>query len=59
MCDRYSYTHGYICDECFDELVNLGLTADISVFMDSDRTDRPPDLIELAETRFNLEFPER
>ena len=21
MCDRYSYKYGYICDECFEELL--------------------------------------
>lgn len=31
MCDRYSHTYGYICNECFDELE--GLTIKISKFM--------------------------
>lgn len=22
MCDRYSYQHGYLCHDCFDELVD-------------------------------------
>lgn len=25
MCDRYSTRYGYICDECFEELVNSKL----------------------------------
>ena len=36
MCDRYSERYGYICRDCFDELVNLGLGVDIQEFMDSD-----------------------
>lgn len=39
MCDRLSHEYGYICDDCFDELVSLGLGADISEFMQSDKTD--------------------
>jgi hypothetical protein len=35
LCDRYSADHGYICDECFDELVANGLTVDIEDFMNS------------------------
>jgi len=33
MCDRYSFTYGYLCWECYQELVNSG--KEISVFMDS------------------------
>ena len=32
MCGRYSSQYGYICDECFMELIALG-TWDISDFM--------------------------
>jgi len=35
MCDRYSTTHGYICYECFEELVNNGAETDIYKFMGS------------------------
>lgn len=31
MCDRYSTQYGYICEECFEELVNSKLS--ISYFM--------------------------
>lgn len=34
MCDRYSNEYGYICDECFDELVQTGIT-NIHDFMNS------------------------
>jgi len=33
MCDRYNSEYGYICDECFEELVTLGIHADIKLFM--------------------------
>jgi len=32
LCDRYSKEYGYICDECFEELVSLG-AVDVSTFM--------------------------
>ncbi|KKN67704.1 hypothetical protein LCGC14_0458490 [marine sediment metagenome] len=35
MCDLLSYEYGYICHECFDELVELGIEADIKNFMNS------------------------
>ncbi len=35
MCDRHSDEHGYICDECFNELVLLGVQTNISEFMES------------------------
>jgi hypothetical protein len=40
MCDRYSQRFGYICDECFEELIN---TTDQGMreFMESPKT---PDL---------------
>jgi hypothetical protein len=34
MCNRFSHEYGYICDNCFDELVESRLI-DISAFMDS------------------------
>jgi len=33
MCSRYSYTYGYICNECFEELVSSNL--DIDEFMNT------------------------
>jgi len=35
MCDRYSPAYGYICNECFEELVETGPTTDISEFMNT------------------------
>lgn len=36
MCDRYSSAYGYICDNCFDELVCLGARASASAFLTSE-----------------------
>lgn len=35
MCDRYSYKYGYLCNECFNELVNSGV--DIETFMGTEK----------------------
>ena len=35
MCDRLSGHYGYICDECFEELVARGAMTDIANFMAS------------------------
>jgi len=42
MCDRLSYSHGYLCEECFEELVQIGHTADIDEFMRSPRYAKLP-----------------
>ena len=56
MCDRYSRTHGYICDYCFRELVSKGFTTNITTFMetykDSSRIDEDVSFI-----YFDKEFP--
>lgn len=38
MCDRYSSLYGYICSGCFNELLHLGVGADIHEFMESERS---------------------
>ena len=35
MCDRLSSEYGYLCYDCFHELVNLGVSANIELFMAS------------------------
>lgn len=37
MCNRLSHEYGYICDECFEELVQRGILTDIKAFMSSDK----------------------
>ena len=35
LCDRYSRTHGYICGECYSQLLNTSLS--IEYFMETDK----------------------
>jgi len=37
MCDRYSHRFGYICDDCFAELEELGGGVDIDRFMRTEK----------------------
>jgi hypothetical protein len=57
MCDRLSYSHGYLCDECFEELVQLGPTADIDAFMQSHRYTKLPN--DVARSLFDEVFVKR
>jgi hypothetical protein len=54
MCDRLSRTHGYICSECFEELCNLGPEANITEFMNSQKSEH---FETEAFARFNVAFP--
>jgi len=37
MCDRYSTDYGYICDDCFEELISS--LVDIEEFMNTSKKD--------------------
>jgi len=50
LCPRSSSKHGYICDTCFDELVKLGVGANVTKFMSQERQ------IEPLKTRTAEEF---
>ena len=54
MCDRLSHIYGYICDDCFEELVGLGPAVNVEEFMQSEKG---PNQAEAARARFNVEFP--
>ena len=56
MCDRYSPKYGYICYECFDELVSLGADANIGHFMVSafNNSDITVDAYELFNKEFDM-----
>ena len=55
MCERYSNSYGYICDECFAELVQLGITTSIETFM---RSNKAPGVdTDMAAAYFAKEFP--
>jgi len=56
MCDRYNSEHGYLCWDCFDELVGLGFTVNVEAFMQQ----RPNREAKAAvEAYFNELFPKR
>lgn len=57
MCDRYSYKHGYLCHECFDELVAKGPNVEVEEFMGS----KPPSPLDQpsAYDKWDEEFPKR
>ncbi len=56
MCDRYSNTHGYICNECFKELVESGADTNIYKFMRSLKN-KIDDSQETAFEKFDRIFP--
>lgn len=53
-CDRHSPEYGYICGECFEELVSMGPTANIEAFMDSPK---PATREDEARARYEAAFP--
>lgn len=56
MSDRYSPEYGYLCYECFEELVASGVDTDIEAFM---RAGKRTNKKEAAEAYFNEIFPSR
>lgn len=58
MCDRVSNTHGYICDECFDELSRVWPVTSIDQFMDSAKREAEIDHDEAVEI-LSKKFPSR
>lgn len=56
MCDRASHEHGYICQECFEELVASGPETNIQKFMQFNKNSKNT---AAARARFEVEFPER
>ncbi len=57
MCDRSSFQYGYICGDCFEELVQLGVQTDIDNFMGSEKNSISN--AEASEVYFNEIFSER
>ena len=58
MCDRYSHKHGYLCNECFSELVDLGPSVCIATFMKSIKQFEPNKSLN-AQKVYDAEFPVR
>lgn len=54
MCERHSSEYGYICEDCFDELVKTGATTNIEKFLDMEKK-KSVDLGE-AKARYNYVF---
>ena len=52
LCDRFSPKHGYICDPCFEELINLGVSTNVDVFMSSKKP-MPNHNLDLAAIYFD------
>lgn len=52
MCDRYSFTYGHICNECFDELCDSNLS--IKEFLETGKK-----VIENRYNEIDKEFPNR
>ena len=59
MCDRCSRRYGYICNNCFQELVKLGPDANIAIFMGQEKNPSDPDVEDAAMARFQAIFPLR
>ena len=55
MCDRLSDTYGYICDECFEELVYLGYQHSVEDFMCSPKKEHCNE--DISYDVFNKVFP--
>jgi len=55
LCDRYSRNYGYICNQCFNELVSLGPDVSIYCFMQSVKgEDRSVDALARLEDEFPI-----
>lgn len=52
MCDRYSFTYGYLCNECFEELKFSD--SEISDFMETPKGTFAPDDYSTYEREFPL-----
>ena len=59
MCNRYSVSYGCICNECFGELVKLGIGTNIKEFMMDTRKKSIDELEVTPYDVFNEEFPLR
>jgi hypothetical protein len=58
LCDRYSPYYGYICNECFEELVNSGFNMNIFDFMNTPKRQNTADVDKaLIFERYNRIFP--
>ena len=54
LCDRYSPNYGYICEECFEELISALI--DIEAFMNTPKNTYYSPIIQRHVGRCNEEF---
>jgi hypothetical protein len=56
MCDRYSSRYGYLCGDCFAELVDKGDDVDIDDFLHSEPSKRKdkPDTFKKWDDEFSI-----
>lgn len=59
MCDRLSHTHGYICFECFEELVSLGIETHPDDFMKSKKNKSETFDLDFSRSYFSGVFPDK
>lgn len=57
MCERHSHRHGYLCEECFGELVSLGTATNIAGFLETPKSDRVEPSKEDPRQYFSRVFP--
>ena len=57
MCDRLSPVYGYICGECFEELIKSGAETSTEEFMKSIKLPYNTINENAALARFSIEFP--
>lgn len=59
MCDLFSYEYGYICNECFRELVRSGVRTNIVEFMNTEPGSPPPEEEDATLAYFSAIFKDR
>lgn len=59
MCDRLSPEFGYLCDDCFNELVKLGPATNVAEFMQTPKTLGSKKLEEASLAYFERIFQNR
>jgi hypothetical protein len=59
MCTKYNEEQGFICNECFEELVQLGPTHSITSFMNSKKTKNFDIVLEANRKYFDKLFTGR
>jgi len=55
MCDRYSHKYGYLCDECFEELIAVNARVSINDFMNTEKEQNQLDARDRLEEEFERE----